>query len=102
MMVANPAEAEWWLGVVGYYRLSAYWYLYRVRHQTAGGPPVVGDDFVPGTSFKQITALYTFDCRFKLLVLGCARSRSSGSGREKSSSSTTTPARTEPRCLCGW
>ncbi|HEY5858569.1 MAG TPA: Abi family protein [Aldersonia sp.] len=67
--VPDPAAAERWLNSVGYYRLSGYWYPYRVRHRPAGGAPIVDDTFQPGTSFEQVVALYDFDRRLKLLVL---------------------------------
>lgn len=69
MAVADPATAERWLNAVGYYRLSGYWYPYRVRRQPAGGPPVIDDTFQPGTSFERIIELYDFDRKLKLLVL---------------------------------
>lgn len=69
MAVADPAAAERWLNAVGYYRLSGYWYPYRVRRQPAGGPPVIDDAFQTGTSFERIIELYDFDRKLKLLVL---------------------------------
>lgn len=69
MTVPDPAEAERWLGTVGYYRLSGYWYPYRAIHRLASGPPIVADDFSPGVSFEQVIGLYDFDRRLKLLVL---------------------------------
>lgn len=69
MTVSDPAAAERWLNSVGYYRLSGYWYPYRVRRQPAGGPPVIDDNFQAGTSFEQIIELYDFDRKLKLLVL---------------------------------
>ncbi|HEY9417825.1 MAG TPA: Abi family protein [Pseudonocardia sp.] len=69
MTVSDPASAERWLNSVGYYRLSGYWYPYRVRRQPAGAPPVIDDNFQPGTTFEQIIELYDFDRKLKLLVL---------------------------------
>ncbi|WP_346777637.1 Abi family protein [Rhodococcus sp. HNM0563] len=69
MTIPDHTAAERWLSSVGYYRLSGYWYPYRVRTQAAGAPPVIGDDFQPGTSFEQIVELYDFDRKLKLLVL---------------------------------
>lgn len=66
LVVSDPAAAGRWLGVVGYYRLSGYWYPYR-----APGPGGTGrsDEFVAGTTFEEVIDLYTFDRRLKLHVL---------------------------------
>lgn len=69
MTISDPATAERWLSAIGYYRLSGYWYPYRVRIHAAGAAPVIGDHFRPGTSFERITELYDFDRKLKLLVL---------------------------------
>src|SRR5699024_6056657 len=51
---------------VGYYRLSAYWSPYRelLREE----PPIRGDNFLPGTTFEDIAALYEFDRKLRTLV----------------------------------
>ncbi len=66
LVITDPAGAARWLSVVGYYRLSGYWYPYR-----APGPGGVGraDTFAAGTTFEEVIDLYTFDRRLKLLVL---------------------------------
>lgn len=66
MRIADPAAATRWLSVVGYYRLSGYWYPYR-----ALGEPGFSrsDKFIDGTSFDQVIALYEFDRMLKLLLL---------------------------------
>lgn len=64
MTVASVQEAERWLSLVGYYRLSGYWYPYRVGQ--VNGPR--SSSFHPGVTFDQVVALYTFDRRLKLLV----------------------------------
>ncbi|MFC9838863.1 Abi family protein [Rhodococcus sp. NPDC127530] len=69
MTVPDAAAAERWLDSVGYYRLSGYWYPFRVRSQRANSAPVIEDRFQPGTSFQQILDLYEFDRILKLLVL---------------------------------
>jgi abortive infection bacteriophage resistance protein len=58
-MALDPGLAERWLDVVGYYRLSGYWYTYR-KLDPAGGIQRL-DTFLPGTSFGDIAALYEFD-----------------------------------------
>ncbi|RYF56990.1 MAG: Abi family protein [Comamonadaceae bacterium] len=69
MTIADPTTAEQWLNTVGYYRLSGYWYPYRVRSRPTSGAPVIEDRFQPGTSFQQVLDLYEFDRVLKLLVL---------------------------------
>jgi abortive infection bacteriophage resistance protein len=65
MAVDSVEEASRWLSVVGYYRLSGYWYPYRVWQED--GPRL--DQFYDGVSFGRVTALYAFDRHLKLLVL---------------------------------
>lgn len=69
MAIADATSTEQWLNSVGYYRLSGYWYPYRIRSQSAGAPPVITDNFQAGTSFGQVIKLYNFDRELKLLVL---------------------------------
>lgn len=52
-MTVQRELAAQWLAIVGYYRLSGYWYPYR---RFAG--PRRADAFVPGTSFQRVIALY--------------------------------------------
>jgi abortive infection bacteriophage resistance protein len=66
MALRDPALAAHWLGVVGYYRLSGYWYPYR---RPASGATGRSDAFEPDTTFEQVVALYAFDRKLKLLVL---------------------------------
>jgi abortive infection bacteriophage resistance protein len=63
-MQLDQAEAVRWLSMVGYYRLSGYWYPYRQR--TAAGR---ADEFETGTSWTHVVALYDFDRRLRLLLL---------------------------------
>ena len=73
MDVGDHARAESYLGQIGYYRLSGYWYPARqtsVGADAAGDPiPVVGDQFRPGTTFQRAVDLYVFDKRLRLLML---------------------------------
>ena len=73
MDVGDHARAESYLGQLGYYRLSGYWYPARqtsVGADAAGDPiPVVGDQFRPGTTFQRAVDLYVFDKRLRLLML---------------------------------
>lgn len=62
-MALDPGLAERWLDVVGYYRLSGYWYTYR-KLDPAGGIQRL-DTFLPGTSFGDIAALYEFDRKLR-------------------------------------
>jgi len=52
------------LSVVNYYRLSAYWFPFKVID------PITGmESFKPGTTFEEIWNRYTFDRRLRLLVM---------------------------------
>lgn len=62
-MVVDKPLAEQWLQRVGYYRLSAYWYPYRVASEFGRS-----DEFVEGTSFQDVAKLYEFDRKFRTLL----------------------------------
>jgi abortive infection bacteriophage resistance protein len=68
MGISDDAKAVNYLERIGYYRLSGYWFPYRVSTRQ-GGKWVVGDDFRPGTQFSEIIDLYVFDKRLRLLML---------------------------------
>jgi abortive infection bacteriophage resistance protein len=65
LIIDDEAEAEHLLSVIGYYRLSGYWYSYRRRREGADRD----DQFVEGTTFRQVVRLYDTDRRLKLHVL---------------------------------
>lgn len=62
-MTLDRREAERWLTVVGYYRLSGYWYPYR-RLEAHGR----SDAFIDGTRFEDVAALYEFDRKLRTLL----------------------------------
>ncbi|MCO5226903.1 MAG: Abi family protein [Thermomicrobiales bacterium] len=58
------------LSRIGYYRLSGYWYQWRVRpydHREAKDTPL--DEFVGGHSIEEAVDLYVFDRQLRLLIL---------------------------------
>lgn len=65
LAVADTLAAAQRLACISYYRLSAYWYPFRLRD--AGGRPT--SQFVSGTHFDQALALYEFDRELRLLVM---------------------------------
>lgn len=78
MDVPDLAHAERKLGQVGYYRLSGFWFPCRMYALTPSGQvlvsaktgkPVRGNNFLTGTSFNEVFALYLFDKRLRLLML---------------------------------
>lgn len=62
-MAVDPELAERWLDVVGYYRLSGYWYSYREQDGSSSSQRL--DTFMAGTSFGDIAALYEFDRKLR-------------------------------------
>lgn len=73
LQVADRDWAMRWLQRAGYYRLSAYWYPFRVfRHEQdmASGAicTVRTDDFVAGTAFSDAVGLYIFDRKLRVLL----------------------------------
>lgn len=80
MEVSDDARALSYLEKIGYYRLSGYWYPFRVRAAymdlTKDGTPPVNpktnslatDWFHPNTRFSDVVDLYVFDKRLRHLV----------------------------------
>lgn len=58
--VPDELYANRWLKHVSYYRLSAYMLPFKVPET---------DTYTPGTNFEQITKLYRFDRRLRLILL---------------------------------
>jgi abortive infection bacteriophage resistance protein len=65
MAVSEPLAAEAFLSKTSYYRLSAYWYPFRLRNADGS----VQDAFEAGTSLDHVIQLYEFDRELRLLVL---------------------------------
>lgn len=65
-MEFGNASPEQWLRNVGYYRLSGYWYPYRVANRDK--PHQRLDGFQPGTCFDDIVLLYEFDRKLRTLL----------------------------------
>lgn len=81
LTVQNNAQALCCLARTGYYRLSAYWYPFRVSHLLPNlgtgapeinkvGPPdrFVTDQFKLGYSFEDAHDFYVFDKKLRLLL----------------------------------
>lgn len=67
-MAVDAKLARQWLRSVSYYRLSGYWYPYRVPVESDPRKPVRLDEFVEGTTFSEIAGLYEFDRKLRTLV----------------------------------
>ena len=65
-LIADRDELIERLSDVGYYRLSGYWYIFKRRDSSSGGEV---ERFEEGTTLDHIWRLYTFDRRFRLVVL---------------------------------
>ena len=81
MLVKDAAYAETCLARTGYYRLSAYWYPFRISHlvpftgssvpkiSKIGSPDrYVTNEFKKNTSFDEIHNFYVFDKKLRLLI----------------------------------
>lgn len=66
MVISDQEHARRWLTQVGYYRISGYFYPYRLPSQT-GSEPRQGN-FVGGTTFQSVSDLYEFDRKLRTLV----------------------------------
>lgn len=60
MLIEDRAVAAKTLARVNYYRLSGYWYPFRVKCEDGRA-----DDFYPGTRFDDVVALYEFDAKLR-------------------------------------
>jgi abortive infection bacteriophage resistance protein len=60
MIIADDERAMRWLKRVGYYRFSGYSYTFKKPGS---------DDFKDGLRFENVTNVYKFDCRLRLLFL---------------------------------
>ena len=61
MTVEDPAQAEFYLSHLNYYRLGAYWLPMEAHHAT--------HTFKPGSSFSSVLNLYVFDRELRLLLM---------------------------------
>jgi len=64
MVVTDESAALDYLQRIGYYRLSGYWYPFRIFQQNKAT-----DQFVPDTQFLDAVNLYLFDKKLRLFVL---------------------------------
>ena len=68
-MELNESLARQWLSSVSYYRLSGYWYAYRILPEPEDPKqPQRADSFVRGTKFEEIVALSEFDRKMRTLI----------------------------------
>lgn len=68
MNVADRNTAQNALRRIGYYRLSGYWYPFRVTPK-AGDKPT--SDFIQGTEFDEALRFYAFDERLRTALFEC-------------------------------
>lgn len=61
MVIEDPAQVEFYLQHLNYYRLGAYWLPFEADHGS--------HCFQPGTRFADVLNLYVFDRELRLLVL---------------------------------
>ncbi|SKC51799.1 Abi family protein [Krasilnikoviella flava] len=69
---ADMATCLWAVERIGYYRLSGYWYPYRIIDDDASessGHAVRRSEVRAGTTLDQVLRLYDFDRRLKLLLM---------------------------------
>ncbi|MCL6755017.1 Abi family protein [Nostoc sp. CCCryo 231-06] len=69
IIVTDKSQALDYLKQLNYYRLSAYWYPFRVTNQS-----IVQDQFKPDTHFQTVIDLYLFDKKLRLLMLDALES----------------------------
>lgn len=78
MAIDDPVRAERKLSQVGYYRLSGFWFTAREFRRDASGRPIRCpntarplrlDEFMRGTRFELVLALYLFDKRLRQIML---------------------------------
>ena len=64
MVIEDEAAARHYLTHISYYRLRAYWLPFEVPAENDGDHA-----FRPGTTFKDVLALYVFDRQLRMLVM---------------------------------
>ena len=81
MAISDSERALDYLERIGYYRLSGYWFPFRIRLpfcflDSTGGKPkkpreerIATDDFKAGATFQDAVDLYVFDKKLRLLAL---------------------------------
>lgn len=75
MSIADRKSAALYLKRIGYYRLSGYWYPFRVTTLGAkSGKRIAADTFKSGTEFRHAVKLYIFDKYLRLLFLDAIES----------------------------
>jgi abortive infection bacteriophage resistance protein len=67
LSIPRPDRAMDWLERVGYYRLSAYAYPFRVLEETHG-KIFRADQYRDGATFQNVTDFYLFDKQIRLLL----------------------------------
>ncbi|QGU04484.1 Abi family protein [Corynebacterium comes] len=67
MIVGDREHAVRLLRRINYYRLSGYWYPFRILDKNGGKRRQ--DDFYPGTTFDDVIDLYNFDARLRTTAL---------------------------------
>jgi abortive infection bacteriophage resistance protein len=65
MIFSNKATAEIKLSSINYYRLSGYWYPFRIRDKAGK----VKNQFQSGTNFDDVLFLYEIDRQLRSLIL---------------------------------
>lgn len=65
-LALDKDEVARWLRNVGYYRLSGYWYPYRLETGQPGATRL--STLEPGTTFETVARLYEFDRKLRTLI----------------------------------
>ncbi len=65
LIVNDDQEALAQLSTISYYRLSAYWYPFRVRDNNG----IIQSEFIEDANFNDIIKLYEFDRHLRLLLI---------------------------------
>lgn len=71
LQIDDGERAKRYLRRLGYYRLSGYWYPFRQFRKITerNAADLRSDDFIEGTQFNDLIALYVFDKKLRLLAL---------------------------------
>jgi abortive infection bacteriophage resistance protein len=67
MLIADDEQCVRTLETLGYYRLSGYWYQFRIRSEDGGSVETL-EEFIPGTDFRDILRIYEFDRELRHLL----------------------------------
>jgi abortive infection bacteriophage resistance protein len=67
LVIDNKNATKEALERIGYYRLSGYWYQFRIREEIEG-EVITHEEFLPNTNIEQVLDVYKFDQKLRFVL----------------------------------